>query len=273
MGTQFRALRSLLEDITDEIAVDVNSVRAAVKSRGARLGSTQRAALLGIREEADDLIAMADELLGTSSAIKSVGSLASTDVVTNVGSAIKSLGGGYVGGYLVKFGGKGDLSQWRDVFTKSTYYGRSKRVDAYLHHAMLDTPGGDQPLTNEAELGMDDVGITVKLLLNLRSKYERALADLVEQDKLGWSSGAPAHLVKRERQRDGSHVVKRWPIAEASLTPTPAGGRGMEARAALKSLLVEAVARPQIERPPALLIPGPTSGSYIDLSDHWGLGR
>ncbi len=253
MRTYFGDLSSVLEDLVDQVADDVNLMTTEIKAARASVSARQRAALEAIRDETHDLDALVTRLIGPSPAIKSMGGFASADVVTNVGGAIKALGSGAVGGYLVRFNTP-DITRYRDTFLKSTYYGRSKKVDAYLHHAMLDTPHADQPLTNEAELGMDDVGITVKLVLDLRSKYEKALHDLVEQNKLGWSSGAPAHLVRRSAQKNGTHIISRWPIAEASLTPSPGSGGGTEARAALKSLLLDAVSQAAPAEAPAVLM-------------------
>jgi HK97 family phage major capsid protein len=58
----------------------------------------------------------------------------------------------------------------------------------------------------------------------MRDEYERGLMELAAAGKLGWSSGAAGHLVEREQVGKSWHI-KSWPIAEASLTPTPAEPR------------------------------------------------
>jgi HK97 family phage major capsid protein len=45
--------------------------------------------------------------------------------------------------------------------------------------------------------------------------------DLASKGKLGWSSGAAAHVTKREEDNKGAKITQ-WYMAEASLTPTPA---------------------------------------------------
>jgi hypothetical protein len=157
------------------------------------------------------------------------------------GAAVKSITTtpGLVGGYLVKFGGDGDLSQYRDVFTKDTNFGKHTKSDVWVHHRML--PGlGKKQLTNQAEIGMDDEGVFVKHLLDLRSSYEAKLYGMVQAGKLGWSSGTAPHIVDRKALGDGRHEITQWTLGlDASYTPMPAGGFVVNA-GAMKSLLDEA---------------------------------
>ncbi len=156
------------------------------------------------------------------------------------GYSVKAIGDdGWVGGYLVKFGGDGDLSQWRDVFGKDTNYGKHTKSDVWVHHRML--PGrGKQQLTNQAELGMDDEGVFVKHLLDLRKSYEAKLYAMAQDGKLGWSSGTAPHLVERKSLGDGRHEVTQWLLGlDASYTPMPAGGFVVNA-GAMKSLFEDA---------------------------------
>lgn len=158
------------------------------------------------------------------------------------GYSVKAIEGneGWTQGYLIRFGGSGDLTQWRDVFTKDqTDYGHAKSSDVWVHHRML--PGvGKRRLTNPAELSFDDEGIFIKHLLNMRDPYERQLYTLVEQGKLGWSSGVPSHLSERKALGDGRHQIVCWPLGcDSSYTPCPAGGFSVDAKA-VKSLFDEA---------------------------------
>lgn len=157
------------------------------------------------------------------------------------GYSVKAVAGneGLVGGYLVKFGGGGDLSQWRDVFTPQTDFGSHTKTDVWVHHRML--PGlGKRKLANQAEIGTDDVGVFIKHLLDLRDPYEKALYGLTQQGKLGWSSGSAPHLVERKAIEGGRHEIRQWPLGlDASYTPTPAGGLDVGA-SAMKSLFDEA---------------------------------
>jgi hypothetical protein len=162
------------------------------------------------------------------------------EIATVSGSSVKALSEpGMVGGYLVKFGGEGDLSQWRDVFTKNTNFGKHTKTDVWVHHRML--PGlGKQQLTNQAELGMDDEGVFVKHLLDLRSSYEAKLYGMAQQGKLGWSSGTAPHLVDRKALGDGRHEILQWMLGlDASYTPTPAGRDWRSTRALKTAFLAE----------------------------------
>jgi hypothetical protein len=48
------------------------------------------------------------------------------------------------------------------------------------------------------------------------------IQELAKSGKLGYSSGATGHMVERKKMSDGRYEITRWPIGEASLTPTPA---------------------------------------------------
>lgn len=162
------------------------------------------------------------------------------DLAVCPGYDVKAIdGAGWTGGYLIRFGGEGDLSHWRDIFTPETDYGHAKSSDTWVHHRML--PGlGKRRLNNPAEIGVDDVGVFIKHLLDMRDPYERSLYSLVQQGKLGWSSGAPSHLVERKALDGGRHEITCWPLGtDSSYTPCPAGGFSVDAKA-VKSLFDEA---------------------------------
>jgi hypothetical protein len=95
-------------------------------------------------------------------------------------------------------------------------------------------------LTNQAELSMDDEGVFVKHLLDLRKSYEAKLYAMVQDGKLGWSSGTAPHLVDRKSLGDGRHEITQWTLGlDASYTPMPAGGFTVNA-GAMKSLFDDA---------------------------------
>lgn len=162
------------------------------------------------------------------------------DIAIMRGGAIKSIGDtGLVGGWLVKYGGDGDLSQFRDVFTKATNYGKHTKSDVWVHHRML--PGlGKKGFTNQADLSMENEGVFFKHLLDLRNAYEAKYYNMVKDGKLGLSSGTAPHLVERKAMGDGRHEITQWTLGlDASYTPMPAGGFVVNA-GAMKSLLDEA---------------------------------
>ncbi len=132
------------------------------------------------------------------------------------GSAIKSLGNGRVGGYLVAFGGK-DLEG--DYFTPETDFS----LDWYPQRPVLYHHGFDKTLKATAigsidTIKLDKVGLWAEAQLDLHNQYLEAVQGLIDKGILGWSSGALPQAV--EKDYDGR--IKRWPIIEGSLTPTPA---------------------------------------------------
>jgi hypothetical protein len=77
---------------------------------------------------------------------------------------------------------------------------------------------------------MDDTGLWYEAQLDMADEYGSMIAKLCKQGKMGFSSGAAGHLVER-KSMGGAAEITRWPIAEASITPTPA-----EYRNSVKSL-------------------------------------
>lgn len=146
-----------------------------------------------------------------------------TDILINWGSAVRALGDGKVGGYGITFEGS-DLEG--DFFTAKTYLGahEGNGVDCLFHHS-LPVQGIKsefcEHLFQPVKTTRDDIGVFVETVMDMNDQYERAVYKLAQEGKLGWSSGAPAHMVRRAK----SGEFTRWPIAEFSLTPTPAEPR------------------------------------------------
>ena len=156
------------------------------------------------------------------------------DVLTSSVDGIKSDRLGYVKGYLVRFGDTKTADLEGDYFTKATDYGfpmtEGKRVplNVYYHHGM-DAQVGKKSI-GTGFIKMDDTGLWYEAQLDLADEYGSMIAKLCKQGKMGFSSGAAAHLVER-KSMGGAAEITRWPIAEASITPTPA-----EYRNSVKSL-------------------------------------
>jgi phage head maturation protease len=156
------------------------------------------------------------------------------DVLTSTVDGIKSDRLGYVKGYLVRFGDTKTADLEGDYFTKSTDYGfpmtEGKRVplNVYYHHGM-DAQVGKKSI-GTGYIKMDDTGLWYEAQLDLADEYGSMIAKLCKQGKMGFSSGAAAHLVERKSMGSAAEIT-RWPIAEASITPTPA-----EYRNSVKSL-------------------------------------
>jgi hypothetical protein len=135
-----------------------------------------------------------------------------------------------VGGWGIVFGGR-DLQG--DTFTPEVEIGLDWWPAAqppvfYEHgrHAVI----GPTKLGNVRRIEKRDVGYWVEAELDRHQRYVRDIEVLIDACALGWSSGAVAHLV----ERDGG-VIRRWPVYEFSLTPTPAEPRTLGVQA-LKSL-------------------------------------
>ena len=156
------------------------------------------------------------------------------DLLTSSVDGIKSDRLGYVKGYLVRFGDTKTADLEGDYFTASTDYGfpvaKGQRVplNVYYHHGM-DAAVGKKSI-GTGFIKMDDTGLWYEAQLDMADEYGSMIAKLCKQGKMGFSSGAAAHLVER-KSMGGAAEITRWPIAEASITPTPA-----EYRNSVKSL-------------------------------------
>ena len=143
--------------------------------------------------------------------------------LVNFESAIKADDSGRVRGYLVRFGGQ-DLEG--DYFTKETDFGRPMKsgdrvpMNLYYHHGQDRTIGKSRIGTGY--ITMDENGLWYEAQVEMADKYQKMIADLAKSGKLGYSSGATGHMVERKKSADGRYEITRWPIGEASLTPTPA---------------------------------------------------
>jgi phage head maturation protease len=147
------------------------------------------------------------------------------DLLTSSVDGIKSDRLGYVKGYLVRFGNDKTADLEGDYFTASTDYGfpvaKGQRVplNVYYHHGM-DAAVGKKSI-GTGFVKMDDTGLWYEAQLDMADEYGSMIAKLCKQGKMGFSSGAAGHLVER-KSMGGAAEITRWPIAEASITPTPA---------------------------------------------------
>jgi len=153
-------------------------------------------------------------------------------IKTFLADSIKVNSNGSVSGYLVRFGSPNDTDLENDYFTKSTDFGvdlsngKEAGIGLYYNHGM-----DSKIKTNKigyAQIKMDDKGIWLRGQLDMADEYSKMIYEMAKMGKLGLSSGAASHMVERERMGK-SFEIKRWPVAEASLTPTPAESRNMVA--------------------------------------------
>lgn len=146
--------------------------------------------------------------------------------LVTVGPAVKALGDGKIGGYLVMFGDPATPDLTGDYFTPDTDFdledGLGKSTVLY-HHGQ--DPTLKRRKLGRAVVGVDAVGVWIEAQLKLRDEYERAIYGLAEAGKMGWSSGTAPHLVEREAH-GGVSKITRWPLGlDASITPIPAEPR------------------------------------------------
>ena len=153
-----------------------------------------------------------------------------------------------VGGYSIRFDDveapmNTDLTgQW---FSKSTYLGPKDGagVDVYFHHgypiyderiADVVTRELSEKTFGEAKVTRDEIGIWAEAVLDIRDDYEARIAEMAEKGTLGWSSASAGHLVRIDLAEDNEALmekfyypghIRRWPVIEHSLTPSPAETR------------------------------------------------
>lgn len=147
------------------------------------------------------------------------------DELVYQGDAVKALGDGKLGGYLVRFSSDTDPDLTGEFFTKDTNYGDYDKSDGYYEHG-LDAFIGKQNIgVGKVSITTDDFGKWAEIQLDKRVKYEKFLYEMGKAGKLGWSSGTLPNLVEYEK-RGKATWIKKWPIGlDASLTPTPAEPR------------------------------------------------
>jgi HK97 family phage major capsid protein len=214
---------------TDPASPDDESTKA-----GARNSATDRQHIRDIRAMAQRIINATTTLEPTDdedqySELREA--MAAQDMVATIGGTeVKALGAGKVGGHLIVFGDQNntDLSRYRDYFAPDTDYGLDadgSGKSIVLYHHGLDGTLDTRKLA-VGTLKMTDVGVWVEAQLSMRDAYEEELLKLVEAGKMGWSSGTASHLVKRQKQPNGSHKITQWWLGlDASITPRPAEPR------------------------------------------------
>ena len=139
-------------------------------------------------------------------------------------STVKSVNAkeGRVGGYLVVWGDSSTRDLQGEFFTSETDFA----LDWYearpvLYHHGLDGDLKAAVIGRIEQLSVDETGIWAEAQLDLHQRYIRAVQRLVDKGILHWSSGSLAHLV----EVGSNGEIKRWPLVEGSLTPTPAEPR------------------------------------------------
>lgn len=147
------------------------------------------------------------------------------------GGALRALGNGKVGGYLVMFSPGGEPKDaYGTYFERDTEYGwevGEQRIALY-DHGMDPTLGARSVGDGWTLRRVDDVGEWVESQLNLADEYEARIYDLIAKGHpddgrsiMGLSSGVAEHLIVTDE--DGR--MRRWIISEGSYTVVPAEPR------------------------------------------------
>lgn len=172
------------------------------------------------------------------------------DTLIEWGGAVKALAADgdrvKVGGYIVLFGGPGDLSPKRDVFTKATDFALdvANRGRIRWHHGLDPAIGRRTFGVAEAKADPDDIGVWAEGWIDAADAYGKTIAGWIADGKVGWSTSAAPHMVARKAIGDGRHEITEWPMggADWTLTKTPADPRQLGNVVALKSLIDAPVA-------------------------------
>jgi HK97 family phage major capsid protein len=139
------------------------------------------------------------------------------------GGSVKALDEtGRVGGYLVSFGSAEDRDLTGEYFDAETDFMIADYTvtgERTLYHHGLDGTLKAQVVGKIISHRMDDWGIWIEAQLDMAKEYAQAVYELVKRGVLGWSSGALPQAVDVDYE---TGHIKRWPIIEASLTPSPA---------------------------------------------------
>jgi hypothetical protein len=186
------------------------------------------------------------------------------DYLVHFADSIKTTPSGHVSGYLVRYGDPTKTDLEGDYFTKSTDFGFPAGQDVtvplnlYYHHGMDETIG-KRPIGKGYVKG-DETGLWYTAQLEMADEYGQMIAKLASEGKMGFSSGAAGHLVERVMKSSNTHEVIRWPIAEASMTPTPAESRNIVQ--SLKSLYEKSMDYMESESPDIPIVEGVTPQLY-----------
>lgn len=160
-----------------------------------------------------------------------------TDLLISVGGCVKALGDGRLAGLLIPFGNPETLDLEGEFFDARTDYGLDfpVKTNLYYHHGM-DKALGRSPL-GRAALKLDEAGVWFEAQLDLSERYHRKIYELAERGLLGASSGSAPHVVVKEPAAKGVYI-KAWPIADASVTVTPANPLTVGRTVPLKAITV-----------------------------------
>lgn len=151
------------------------------------------------------------------------------------GGAIKALGDGEIEGYLVVWGSPAVKDSYGEWFTPQTNY-ELQRYESWpiLYHHELDKEIGGVEIGRVYSITPDNIGLLAKGKLDLSKPHAPRIYSDVLRNRLYFSSGTVPHWVDAKQ----SGEIIRWPIAEASLTPSPAEKSGRTSVHAIRSAMI-----------------------------------
>lgn len=134
--------------------------------------------------------------------------------------AVKALGDGRLGMYAVVWGDKDRRDLSKEYFTRETQdletiFKAVGKLPLLYHHAMDETVKTDVVGLVDT-LVRDDVGLWAEAVITRANRYADTVYQLGKRGLLGPSSGT---LPGARKVVDGE--IKRWAMAELSLTPEP----------------------------------------------------
>lgn len=143
-------------------------------------------------------------------------------------NSLKALGRQRIGGYAVLWGDPDHRDVTNEYFTPETeeldvIFQRMKALPSLYDHAS-DGAMKSEVVAKVDLMEPDDVGMWFEAQLLQSDRYRAAILQLIERGALGVSTGTLPWA--RKVAKNGR--ILRWPIAEISLTPTPAEYRMME---------------------------------------------
>ena len=148
-----------------------------------------------------------------------------------VGDAVKALGDGRVGGYLVRFGTADTPDIQGEYFTPQTDFGLDVATKARVvyHHGMSRRADPFSAKFRNRRIGIVDIkaiddGLWAEGQLDVSDPDIASLYTAVEADRVGWSSGSVDRLVRKQAVKSALEI-QSWPIIEASLSFAPVDRR------------------------------------------------
>lgn len=138
-------------------------------------------------------------------------------------TAVKSLGGDDIHGYLALYGDAKRVDLESEYFTTETDFWM-KRIGLPLpltwDHAQDKAMKSDPVIGQITELGSDELGVWYNAQLSQAHRYRRYVDGLIKSKSVGTSSDSVPQYV--ERVATGKSVwLKRWPLVGGALTTTP----------------------------------------------------